>query len=144
MNLKIKLLSPSAKIPSYAHPGDAGFDISASEGFRIYPGKIAIVSTGFALEIPKGFEVQIRSRSGLAANKGLSVLNSPGTIDSNYRGEIKVILHNSSHNIYEFHPGDRIAQGVLSQVPEAVFTVVEELTDNQDRGSGGLGSSGVS
>lgn len=143
MNVKVKKLHTEAKIPSYANPGDAGFDFSSVEDFRLLPGKIAIVPTGLAFEIPEGYEVQVRSRSGLAAKQGISVLNSPGTLDSGFRGEIKIILFNNSRNIYEFKAGDRIAQGVLNEVPKAVFIPIEELSSSV-RGEGGFGSSGVS
>ena len=143
MNLKVKKLKSEAKFPSYANPGDAGFDLSCTEDFRILPGKIAIISTGLAFEIPDGYEIQIRSRSGLAAKQGLFVLNSPGTIDSGYRGEVKVILYNASPFLHNFTAGDRIAQGVPSEVPKVNFIEVTDLTETV-RGDGGLGSSGVS
>ncbi len=100
-----------------------------------------MVPTGLAMAIPAGFELQIRPRSGLAAKQSLTVLNSPGTIDSDYRGEIKVILHNAGTVSQFVEVGDRICQAVLSRVPQAVFSVVDEL-DETDRGDGGFGSTG--
>ena len=102
----------------------------------------AIIPTGIYLEIPDGYECQIRSRSGLAAKHGLNVMNSPGTIDSGYRGEIKVILHNHHFQSYDVKKGDRVAQMVFAPVTIAEFVNVEELT-NSERGEGGLGSTGT-
>lgn len=142
MDVKVKLLSTAAKIPTYANPGDAGFDFVCTNSFWIPPRGSAIALTGLAFEIPPGYEIQVRSRSGLAANRAVSVLNSPGTIDSGYRGEVKVILQNSGDKIQYFESGDRVAQGVLQKVPTAVFVLVDELASSE-RGEGGLGSTGV-
>lgn len=142
MDVKVKLLRETAKIPSYANPGDAGFDFVCTDSFYVPPRGIAIALTGLAFEIPEGYEIQVRSRSGLAANRAVFVLNSPGTIDSGYRGEVKIILQNTSDRIQYFEPGDRVAQGVLQKVPNATFIVVDELSSSV-RGAGGLGSTGV-
>ena len=106
-------------------------------------GDRAVVSTGLAFEIESGFEVQVRPRSGLALKNGISVLNTPGTIDSDYRGEIKVILVNHSQEDFIIRKGDRIAQGVINEITQAVFAEVEKLSESQ-RGESGFGSSGVS
>jgi len=128
-------------LPKYARDGDAGMDICASEDVQIKAFSWTIISTGIYLEIPEGYECQIRSRSGLAAKFGIFVLNSPGTIDSGYRGEVKIILKNEDHRPYEVKKGDRIAQMVFAPVTNAILTEVAELSDT-DRGEGGLGSTG--
>ena len=128
-------------LPSYAKAGDAGMDICAARNVEIEKFAKAIVPTGIYLEIPEGFECQIRSRSGLAAKHSIIVLNSPGTIDSGYRGEIKVILKNLNYKSYSIKKGDRVAQMVFAPVTVATFNEVTELT-NSERGEGGLGSTG--
>lgn len=141
--LEVQKLNPAATMPIYAYPGDAGFDLACVESFKVMPGCISIVPTGLALAIPIGYEVQIRSRSGLAAKRGIQVLNSPGTVDSNFLGELQVILYNHGYEIQRFEAGDRIAQGVLSEVPHAEFYLVDKLSKKTSRGDKGLGSSGV-
>jgi dUTP pyrophosphatase len=128
-------------LPKYARDGDAGMDICASEDVQIKAFSWTTIPTGIYLEIPEGYECQIRSRSGLAAKFGIFVLNSPGTIDSGYRGEVKIILKNEDHRPYEVKKGDRIAQMVFAPVTNAILTEVAELSDT-DRGEGGLGSTG--
>ena len=128
-------------LPKYAKHGDAGMDICSAEDTHIPAFGWKAVPTGIYIELPEGYECQIRSRSGLAAKFGMQVLNSPGTIDSGYRGEIKVILKNSDHRPYEVKSGDRIAQMVFAPVTTAIFTEVAELSDTE-RGEGGLGSTG--
>ena len=128
-------------LPKYARDGDAGMDICAAEDDFLAPFNWKAISTGLYVEIPDGYEIQIRSRSGLAFKYGVSVLNSPGTIDSGYRGEIKVILKNSDHHRYEIKKGDRIAQMVVSEFTKASLTEVAELSETE-RGEGGLGSTG--
>ena len=128
-------------LPKYARDGDAGMDICASEDVQIKAFSWTTIPTGIYLEIPEGYECQIRSRSGLAAKFGIFVLNSPGTIDSGYRGEVKIILKNEDHRPYEVKKGDRIAQMVFAPVTNAILTEVVELSDT-DRGEGGLGSTG--
>jgi dUTP pyrophosphatase len=128
-------------LPKYARQGDAGMDICAAFDDFIAPFNWKAIHTGLFVEIPDGYEIQIRSRSGLAFKHGVSVLNSPGTIDSGYRGEIKVILKNSDHQRYEIKKGERIAQMVVSEFTKASLTEVAELSETE-RGEGGLGSTG--
>ncbi|GAB5488952.1 MAG: dUTP diphosphatase [Parasphingorhabdus sp.] len=129
-------------MPGYETAGSAGMDIRAAETTIIQPGKRGLVGTGFAFAIPAGYEVQVRPRSGLALKKGISVLNTPGTIDSDYRGEIKVILANLGEEDFNVERGDRIAQIVVAPVQRGNLVEVSEL-DDTDRGAGGFGSTGV-
>ena len=140
MKLKIKNLSDNP-MPCYKNPGDAGMDICASEDMRVPPFNWKLIPTGIYLEIPEGYEVQVRSRSGLALKWGLSVMNSPGTIDSGYRGEVKVILKNHDHRAYDLKKGERIAQLVMAPVVTAEIEEVTVLTDTE-RCAGGFGSTG--
>lgn len=145
VSVKIKKLNPSVLTPEYGTPGAAGMDLRADlKGgtMTIRPGEKAIVATGISLQIPLGYEVQIRPRSGLAAKNGVTVLNTPGTIDSDYRGEVKVILVNLGQEPFTIFDQDRIAQMVLSEVPQMELLEVSSLSDT-DRGEGGLGSTGV-
>ena len=128
-------------LPAYATAGAAGMDVVAAEDCVIAPGARHAVSTGFALAIPQGYEIQVRPRSGLALKHGITVPNTPGTIDSDYRGELKVILINHGSEDFAIARGDRIAQLVLAPLTQAVWSEVEEL-DETDRGSGGFGSTG--
>ena len=128
-------------LPAYATDGAAGMDAVAAEAATLAPGARAAVATGFALAIPPGFEVQVRPRSGLALKHGITCLNTPGTIDSDYRGEVKVILINLGTEPFEIARGDRIAQLVPAPVQRAVLDVVESL-DDTPRGTGGFGSTG--
>lgn len=158
--MKIKKLFDDVVIPQYATEGSAGFDLVAHNFKKLYdqytPGAILgegvksinltphsriLIGCGFAVAVPKHHELQIRSRSGNALNKGLVVLNSPGTIDSDYRGEIGVILYNASEFAIEINLGDKIAQAVLAPYCVADLEVVEELSETQ-RGEGGFGSTG--
>lgn len=134
----------NAKLPEYKTEGAAGADICAcvNEPVVIPSGKIAMVPTGLFFEIPFGYEIQVRPRSGLAAKNGVTVLNTPGTIDSDYRGEVKVILINLGTEDFTINNGDRIAQIIISPVTQAAFEKVEILSETQ-RGSGGFGSTGV-
>ena len=127
--------------PSYATEGAAGLDVVAAESLTLAPGQRHAVATGFAIAIPAGYEVQVRPRSGLAIKHGITCLNTPGTIDSDYRGEVKVILANLGHEPFEVKRGERIAQLVPAPVLRADFHEVEAL-DDTDRGSGGFGSTG--
>ena len=140
----IKRLSKDVELPKYETNGSSGMDLSANipTDIKIEPGKTSIIPTGISLSIPKNFEIQIRPRSGLAAKSQVSVLNTPGTIDADYRGEIKVILINLGSNTFTIKKGTRIAQMVLSPVIKAKFKEVENL-DETDRGSGGFGSTGI-
>lgn len=142
MKLKVKKLNDNAVIPEYQTEGAAGFDLVAAE--RCYVGRLerVLVSTGLAFEIPKGYELQIRSRSGLALNHGLIVINSPGTIDSDYRGEVKVIMTNHGSSGMPIEPGDRFAQAVLSKITQGKIEVVDELSSTE-RGEGGFGSTDI-
>ena len=144
IKIQIKKLSDSVTIPKYETPGSSGMDIAAhiTNNIIINPGEKALVSTGFSIAIPKGYEVQIRPRSGLAAKKNITVLNTPGTIDSDYRGEIKVILINLGKEKFIIENGERIAQMVVCPVIQANLEEVKELSDTH-RGSGGFGSTGT-
>ena len=139
----IKRLSKEISLPKYETTGSSGMDLAANiaGNISIDPGKTAIIPTGLALSIPKGFEVQIRPRSGLAAKKKISVLNTPGTIDSDYRGEIKVILINQGQETFKVEKGLRIAQMVVCPVVQAQIKEVEDLSETK-RGKGGFGSTG--
>lgn len=130
-------------LPSYETPGAAGMDIRAAVNMGVMqPGERGMIPTGFAVAVPEGFELQVRPRSGHAAKRGVTVLNTPGTIDSDYRGEIKVILINHSTGPFPIIRGDRIAQLVLAPVARAQPVEVEEL-DETERGEGGFGSTGI-
>jgi len=128
-------------LPAYATPGAAGMDVVSAEDVTLRPGARLAVATGFAMAIPDGYEVQVRPRSGLALKHGISVPNAPGTIDSDYRGELKVILINLSQDDFPIERGDRIAQLVLAPVTVAAWQEVDALPDTE-RGTGGFGSTG--
>lgn len=128
-------------LPAYATPGAAGMDVLAAEEVTLAPGARHAVATGFAVAIPEGYEIQVRPRSGLALKHGIGVPNAPGTIDSDYRGELKVILINHGAEPFAIHRGDRVAQLVLAPVTLATWEPVAELDDTA-RGSGGFGSTG--
>jgi dUTP pyrophosphatase len=128
-------------LPSYASSGSAGLDVVAAESLVLGPGERRAVATGFAIAIPEGYEVQVRPRSGLALNHGITCLNTPGTIDSDYRGEVKIILANLGDRDFPVVRGERIAQLVPAPVLRASFSEVATL-DATDRGSGGFGSTG--
>lgn len=131
-------------LPSYATAGAAGMDLSAASDhdIAINPGARALIPTGIAIALPVGFEAQVRPRSGLALKKGITVLNSPGTIDADYRGEIGVVLINHGHEEFVVKRGDRIAQLVISRYDRVVWQQTETLTET-DRGTGGFGSTGI-
>ncbi len=131
-------------LPKYETDGSSGLDLAANtdKQIKILPGKSEIISTGLAVAIPKNFEIQIRPRSGLAAKSQISVLNTPGTIDADYRGELKVILINLSDKVFVVEKGLRIAQMVLCPVVKATLKEVTNL-ENTERGSGGFGSTGI-
>jgi dUTP pyrophosphatase len=128
-------------VPSYATEGAAGLDVVAAEELTLAPGQRHAVATGFAIAIPHGYEGQVRPRSGLALKHGITCLNTPGTIDEDYRGEVKVILANLGNESFEVRRGERIAQLVPAVVTKAVFREVETLTETS-RGAGGFGSTG--
>ena len=140
----IKRLSKEVALPKYETEGSSGLDLAAciDKNIEVKPGKSVIIPTGLAVAIPKNFEIQIRPRSGLAAKNQISVLNTPGTIDADYRGELKVILINLSDKCFLIEKGLRIAQMVLCPVVKAKLKEVESLEVTK-RGSGGLGSTGV-
>ena len=140
----IKRLSKDVALPKYETEGSSGLDLAANtdKQIKILPGKSEIISTGLAVAIPKNFEIQIRPRSGLAAKNQISVLNTPGTIDADYRGELKVILINLSDKVFVVEKGLRIAQMVVCPVVKATLKEVTEL-ENTERGSGGFGSTGI-
>lgn len=141
MILKFKRLSPDAALPSYAHPSDAGMDVRSAVDVVVPRGGRALVKTGLVMLLPPGYEAQVRPRSGLALKSGVTVLNTPGTIDSGYRGEVGVILANFGEADFPVRKGDKIAQLVIAPVtqPEIVET---EIVDETDRGTGGFGSTG--
>ena len=143
IKIQIKKLSNSVIIPKYATSGSSGMDIAAyvENNIIINPGEKALISTGFSIAIPAGYEVQIRPRSGLAAKKNITVLNTPGTIDADYRGEIKVILINLGQEKFIVKSGERIAQMVVCPVVQANLEEVTELSDTK-RGTGSFGSTG--
>jgi dUTP pyrophosphatase len=141
VEIKFQKLNPEAQIPSYAHMGDAGADVYAVAEVTLQPQDRAAIPTGLAVEIPIGYEIQVRPKSGLALKHGIAVLNSPGTIDAGYRGEIQVIVINLGMEAYTFAKGQKIAQLVLKSVIQAEY-IVGEL-GNSDRGIGGFGSTGL-
>jgi dUTP pyrophosphatase len=144
VDIRVKRLDHGAglPLPGYATMGSAGMDISAAESLTLRPGKRHAVATGFAFAIPDGYEVQVRPRSGLALKHGITCLNTPGTIDSDYRGEVKVILANLGDEDFVINTGDRIAQIVVAPVTQGIMVEVDAL-DDTERGTGGFGSTGV-
>ena len=142
LGLQVFVKLDGGEVPEYQKEGDSGFDLSAIEDADIPAGGVKLIPTGLRFGIPKGYEIQVRSRSGLAVKKQVFVLNSPGTVDSGYTGDVGVILANFGVNPFRVQKGDRIAQGVLCPVEKAEFVVVNELTTTS-RGSGGFGSTGV-
>jgi dUTP pyrophosphatase len=141
MQLQIKRLTPTAKLPVRATEHASCLDIYADMGGTIAPGDRLLVKTGLAVAVPPGFEVQVRSRSGLALKHGVAVLNSPGTVDADYRGEVGVILINHGRDPFVFQPGERIAQLGVYRV-ELCPTVEVEVVDATARGAGGFGHTG--
>ena len=143
MNVRI-INKSNHDLPAYETSASAGLDIRAniSEAIALKPLERTLVKTGLFMEIPEGYECQVRSRSGLALKKGISVLNAPGTIDADYRGEVGVILINLSNETFTIENGERIAQLVFAKVEQAAWEKVEALTET-DRGAGGFGSTGV-
>ncbi len=146
MEIKIKRLHENAIIPKYATIGSAGFDFYSIDDIIIYPGETALVKTGLSFEIPINYELQVRPRSGMSLKTKLRVSNSPGTVDSDYRGEICIIMDNidikSNHRIpYEIKKGDRIAQGVICPIIQVTFEEVNKLNETE-RNTGAFGSTG--
>jgi dUTP pyrophosphatase len=144
VEVRVKRLNNGAglPLPDYASDGAAGMDVCAAEGLTLKVGKRHAVATGFAFAIPMGYEVQVRPRSGLALKHGITCLNTPGTVDSDYRGEVKVILANLGEEEFTIERGDRIAQLVVAPVTHAAMVEVDALDDTA-RGAGGFGSTGV-
>ena len=141
MTLKFKRIHPDAVLPAYAHPSDAGMDIRSVADMTVPARGRAPVPTGLVVLLPPLYEAQVRPRSGLALKHGITVLNTPGTIDSGYRGEIGVILFNSSDVDFQVKKGDRVAQVVIAPVTQPVIEEAQEI-DETDRGAGGFGSTG--
>ena len=142
MKVLFKRLRPDAELPAYARPGDAGMDLRSVENAVVPRGGRALVRTGLAMQLPFGYEAQVRPRSGLALKHGVTVLNTPGTIDSGYRGEVGVILANFGDSDFPVAKGDRIAQLVIAPVTQAEVEETDVI-DETDRGAGGFGSTGV-
>ena len=143
MTLSFRRIHPDAVMPAYAHASDAGMDVRSVRELVIPPGGRALVPTGLVVNLPAGYEAQVRPRSGLALKAGVTVLNSPGTIDAGYRGEFGVILANFGQDDFKVNVGDRIAQLVIAPVLQPVVVEATEV-DSTDRGAGGFGSTGVS
>ena len=143
IKLALKKLDEGLPTPAYAHPGDAGLDLYAASDVALGPGERAMVPTGVAVAIPEGYAGFVQPRSGLAAKKGLTIVNTPGLIDSGYRGELKVIALNTDASVpIELKRGERIAQLVIQAVPAVEIELAGEL-DDSERGEGGFGSSGT-
>ena len=142
MTLRFRKVHPDAVLPAYAHPSDAGMDVRSVEDLTIAPGRRALVHTGLVILLPPLYEAQVRPRSGLALKSGVTVLNTPGTIDSGYRGEIGVILANFGEAEFQVRKGDKIAQLVIAPVTQPEVVETTEM-DETDRGAGGFGSTGV-
>ena len=145
LKVNIQVLNKSVKIPEYQSREASGFDLTAyvKDNFIIKPKEYQIIPTGLIMEIPKGYEGQIRPRSGLAAKNGITVLNSPGTIDSDYRGEIKIILINLGIKEFLILPGMRVAQMIISPTTQAELNVFTEIKTDTTRGNKGFGSTGL-
>ena len=142
MKVKVKKLVNEAKVPKIEHEGDAGFDLYSIEEINLKPMQRALVRTGISISFDKGFEAQIRPKSGLAINHGITLLNTPGTIDAGYRGEIKVIIANLGEKEYLIEKGKKICQVVFNKIEEPEIEEVKEL-DTTTRGEGGFGSTGL-
>lgn len=138
----IQKLCEDAVIPKYAHEGDAGVDLYSRIDYELKPGERFLIPTGLKMAIPKGYEGQVRPKSGLALKSGITVLNTPGTVDAPYRGEIGVIVINHNNNSYNIKKGEKIAQMIFNEIKYANFRVVESL-DETSRGEGGFGSTGL-
>lgn len=142
MIVRFKKVHPDAVLPAYAHQGDAGMDVRSVDDVEIAPGSRALVHTGLVMMLPQGYEAQVRPRSGLALRHGVTVLNTPGTIDEGYRGEVGVILANFGDAAFAVKKGDRVAQIVVAPVTRAEVAEAAEI-DGTERGGGGFGSTGV-
>ena len=142
MTVKFRKIDPAAILPSYAHPGDAGMDVRSVEELVVEPGGRKLVRTGLVMMLPPGYEAQVRPRSGLALKNGVTVLNTPGTIDEGYRGEVGVILANLGAEPFRVEKGAKIAQIVIAPCTRAEIVETAEI-DETARGIGGFGSTGV-
>ncbi|NBG87806.1 dUTP diphosphatase [Isachenkonia alkalipeptolytica] len=142
MIMKIELTDENAKLPDYAHEGDAGMDLYAVESVTLQPGERKLVGTGLKIQLPPNTEAQIRPKSGLALKNGITLLNTPGTVDEGYRGEVEVILINHSREAYSVEIGQKIAQMVIMPVTRVTVEKVDHLEDSV-RGQGGFGSTGL-
>ncbi len=142
LKLKVKRIRKDIILPEYKTEGASGFDLSSSIDSLLKAGKFAVIPTGLIIEVPPGYEAQVRPRSGLAANNGIGVLNTPGTIDSDYRGEIKIVLFNFSDKDFHIRKGDRIAQMVISKIERVKIIEVENISGSE-RGTQGFGSTGI-
>lgn len=144
INIKVVKVHPDVKLPEYAHEGDAGMDLCyfGKELIQLMPGQTTLIPTGIKIQLPLGKEAQIRPRSGLSLKTGLRIVNSPGTIDSNFTGEVMVIAQNTGNTVFTLLPNDRIAQMVITDYYKGVFIEVDELNDT-NRGENGFGSSGI-
>jgi len=144
MFVQIKLTHKDAIVPKYQTYGASGFDLHSAEEYKIYPGQVLLVDTGIAYQIPYGYELQVRPRSGMSFKTPLRVANAPGTVDADFRDSVKVIIENRSDNeSYTIKQGDRIAQGIICPVNRVSFSIVDEL-DESERGTAGFGSTGNS
>lgn len=141
IRVRVKKLSSDAKMPQAARAGDVAYDLYSAVDYELKPGERYAVSIGIAVEIPEGYEGQVRPRSGLALREGITVLNTPGTIDSGYRGEVKTIIINLSDRLFKITKGMRISQLAIRPVPDVEFIEVDELSQTE-RGEGGFGSTG--
>jgi dUTP pyrophosphatase len=142
MTVNFKKIHPAAVLPAYARPGDAGMDVCACEAATLHPGERKLVKTGLVMELPRGTEAQMRPRSGLALKNGITLLNTPGTIDEGYRGEVGIILINLGKETFEVQPGMRIAQMVIAPVLHVATAETAEVSGTV-RGTGGFGSTGA-
>ncbi len=144
VTLKIKRLPHCKALPQYATAGSAGLDLTAAipEAITVGPGERTRIPTGIIVQIPEGYEGQVRARSGLADRAGICLSNGVGTIDSDYRGEVIVLIKNGGQDSYTFQPGERIAQLIITPVPKVEIVEVTDLDDSKERGAGGFGSTG--
>lgn len=142
VEIKIKRLHPDAIMPHYVHKGDAGMDVYSTEDILLEKTAIKLVPTGLSFEVPEGYEIQVRPKSGLALKHGITLTNSPGTLDSCYRGELGVIMQNEGKEDYQIKKGEKIAQIVIARYEQAEIKEVEELSETS-RGEGGFGSTGL-
>mgnify|MGYP001468928310 CR=1 FL=1 len=142
ITIPVRLLDELASIPRFKHAGDGGADVTSIEDITLAPGERSMVGTGMAMALPSGYACFVVPRSGLAAKNGITIVNTPGLVDSGYRGEIKVILMNTSDAPFHISVGDRIAQIVIERVESPIFITVDSL-DDSERGGDGFGSTGV-